>query len=68
MIPACREGRFPKRGPVLATVDQVRGLEFDFVVLPDVGDYDDTPPSRRALYVAMTRTRHQLVTASPLRR
>ncbi|MBL8720394.1 MAG: AAA family ATPase [Myxococcales bacterium] len=68
VIPTCREGRFPRRGPVLATVDQVRGLEFDFVVLPDVGDYDDTKASRRTLYVAMTRTRHQLVTESPLRR
>jgi len=66
VVPTCREGRFPKRGPVLATVDQVRGLEFDFVVLPDVGDYDRTPAARRMLYVAMTRTRHQLVTLGTL--
>ena len=50
----------------MTTVDQVKGLEFDTVVLPDAtaATYPDEPASRRALYVAVTRTRHQLVVAS----
>ena len=59
-VPVACDGRFPKRGAVLARLDQVRGLEFDFVVIPALERYDDTPAARRALYVAMTRTRHQL--------
>jgi DNA helicase-2/ATP-dependent DNA helicase PcrA len=61
------DGRFPARGPVQVTlVDEVKGLEFDFVVVPDAtaADYPDTPASRRALYVAATRARHQLIFAA----
>ena len=47
----------------VTTVDQVKGLEFDFVIVPDAtpANYPDTPAARRALYVALTRARHQLV-------
>ena len=61
------DGRFFARGPVEVTVvDEVKGLEFDFVVVPDATavDYPATPAARRALYVAVTRARHQLVFAS----
>jgi DNA helicase II / ATP-dependent DNA helicase PcrA len=35
----------------------VKGLEFDDIVIPDVNAlvYPDTPESRRALHVAVTR-------------
>jgi DNA helicase IV len=44
----------------------VKGLEFDHVVLPDVGAgrYAETPEARRALYVAVTRASAQLVLAA----
>jgi DNA helicase-2/ATP-dependent DNA helicase PcrA len=54
------DGRFLARGPAqLALVDDVKGLEFDFVLIPDATDdhYPDTAPARRALYVAVTRAR-----------
>lgn len=46
----------------VTTVDQVKGLEFDYVIVPDASktNYPDQPPSRRALYVAVTRSRHEL--------
>jgi DNA helicase-2/ATP-dependent DNA helicase PcrA len=61
------DGRFFPRGAAQVTiVDEVKGLEFDFVLLPDAtqADYPDTPASRRALYVAATRARHQLLLAA----
>ena len=61
------DGRFLPRGPVqITTVEEAKGLEFDFVVVPDAtaADYPDTPAARRALYVAVTRARHQVVLAS----
>ncbi len=61
------DGRFLPRGPAQVTVvDEVKGLEFDFVVVPDatLRHYPETPAARRALYVAATRTRHQLVFAA----
>jgi DNA helicase-2/ATP-dependent DNA helicase PcrA len=61
------DGRFFARGPAQVTVvDEVKGLEFDFVVIPDATavDYPATPAARRGLYVAVTRARHQLVFAS----
>jgi DNA helicase IV len=61
-VPFARNGRFPKRGPVFARVEQMRGLEMDVVILPDLDAYDENPTSRRELYVAMTRARHQLAT------
>jgi hypothetical protein len=60
------DGSFLARGGVqVTTVDQVRGLEFDTVIVPDATatTYPDDPAARRALYVAVTRTRHQLVVA-----
>jgi DNA helicase IV len=60
------DGRFLSRGPVqVTTVDEVKGLEFDFVVIPDAGarDYPGHAACRRALYVAVTRARHQVVVA-----
>jgi DNA helicase IV len=51
----------------VTTVDQVKGLELDYVVVADATAlaYPDDPGSRRALYVAATRARHQLVLAAP---
>lgn len=57
------DGHFLARGPVqVTTVEEVKGLEFDFVVVPDAtpSGYPDTSASRRALYVAVTRARHQV--------
>lgn len=44
-------------------VEEVKGLEFDYVLLPDASSsaYPDTAEARRALYVAVTRTVHHLV-------
>jgi DNA helicase IV len=58
------DGNFAHRAATnVTTVDQVKGLEFDFVIVPDAtaANYPDTPAARRALYVALTRARHQLV-------
>ncbi len=43
-------------------VDAVKGLEFDYVVVPDADaeSYPDTPESRRRLHVAVTRASFQL--------
>jgi DNA helicase II / ATP-dependent DNA helicase PcrA len=60
------DGRFLPRGPVqVSTVDEVKGLEFDFVVVPDASaeQYPDDAAARRALYVAVTRARHQVALA-----
>jgi DNA helicase-2/ATP-dependent DNA helicase PcrA len=40
----------------------VKGLEFDYVVVPDAGirAYPDEPEARRRLHVAVTRASHQL--------
>lgn len=47
-------------------VQQAKGLEFDYVVVPDAsaGIYPDTAQARRALYVASTRASHQLLLSS----
>jgi hypothetical protein len=49
-------------GVNVTTVEQVKGLEFDYVFVPDASkrNYPDQPSSRRALYVAVTRSRHEL--------
>jgi DNA helicase IV len=59
------DGRFLPRGVQVTTVDQVKGLEFDFVLVPDASakDYPDNDASRRMLYVAVTRARHQVALA-----
>jgi DNA helicase IV len=56
------DGRFLPRGVQVTTVDQVKGLEFDFVVVPDVDarSYANDQRARRALYVAVTRARHEV--------
>ena len=53
-------------GVEVTCVQEVKGLEFDHVVVPDCdgGAYPDGAGSRRALYVAMTRASHQLVLAT----
>jgi DNA helicase IV len=58
------DGRFLPRGPVQVTLaSEVKGLEFDYVVIPDASarDWPDDPASRRALYVAVTRARRQVL-------
>ncbi len=57
------DGRFSfKPGVDVTVVPQVKGLEFDYVVIPDASanHYPDDPVSRRLLYVAATRAIHQL--------
>jgi DNA helicase IV len=53
-------------GAQVTCVPEVKGLEFDHVVIPDVtsGRYADTAEARRALYVAATRASAQLVLAA----
>jgi len=53
------------RGVDITTIDHVKGLEFDCVVVADVtaANYPASPDARRALYVATTRARYQLVLA-----
>jgi DNA helicase-2/ATP-dependent DNA helicase PcrA len=43
-------------------IEQVKGLEFDYVILVDVSDqnYPDKPGARRLLHVGATRAIHQL--------
>lgn len=58
-----RHGEFPfKAGIEVTEVGQVKGLEFDYVVVLDVDatSYPDTPAARRMLHVAATRAVHQL--------
>ncbi|MFQ5417346.1 MAG: 3'-5' exonuclease [Myxococcota bacterium] len=49
-------------GIEVTEIEQVKGLEFDYVVLVDVTheNFPDDPPSRRLLHVAATRAVHQL--------
>jgi len=49
-------------GVEICEVAQVKGLEFDYVVVLDASadHYPDTPASRRLLHVAATRAVHQL--------
>jgi DNA helicase IV len=57
------DGRFPIRPGVDVTdVPSVKGLEFDYVVIPDASAraYPDEPEARRRLHVAVTRAAHQL--------
>ncbi len=56
-------GHFDFRPGVTVTcVPEVKGLEFDIVVVPDAAaaTYPSTPESRRSLYVAVTRATHGL--------
>jgi DNA helicase IV len=57
------DGLFSFRpGCDVTDVAAVKGLEFDYVVLPDAGlrAYPDEPEARRRLHVAVTRASHQL--------
>jgi len=49
-------------GVEITEVEQVKGLEFDYVVVLDASAdrYPDTPASRRLLHVGATRAVHQL--------
>jgi len=49
-------------GVDVTDVDAVKGLEFDYVVVPDAtaAAYPDTDEARRRLHVAATRATHQL--------
>ncbi|MDX2015796.1 MAG: ATP-binding domain-containing protein [Myxococcaceae bacterium] len=60
------DGDFPFRPGVIVTcVQEVKGLEFDVVVLPDAAasTWPSTADARRGLYTAMTRASHRLVLA-----
>jgi DNA helicase IV len=60
------DGDFPFRpGVVVTCVQEIKGLEFDVVVLPDAASstWPATSDSRRGLYTAMTRASHRLVLA-----
>jgi DNA helicase-2/ATP-dependent DNA helicase PcrA len=57
------DGRFSfKPGIDITSIPQVKGLEFDYVVIPDATDdeYPTDAASRRMLHVAATRAIHQL--------
>ncbi|MBW2724142.1 MAG: ATP-binding domain-containing protein [Deltaproteobacteria bacterium] len=49
-------------GVEVTEIEQVKGLEFDYVILVDVdaANYRDVPSSRRLLHVGATRAIHQL--------
>jgi DNA helicase II / ATP-dependent DNA helicase PcrA len=62
------DGAFTFRPGVDVTdVGSVKGLEFDYVVVPDasVRNYPDDDDARRRLHVAVTRAAHQLWIACP---
>jgi len=59
-----------KPGIDITTVDQIRGLEFDYVILPDTDrvNYPENNRSRKRLHLAATRAIHQLWVLFPLDR
>ncbi len=54
-------------GVDITTVDQIRGLEFDYVIVPDgsADNYPDNVRARKRLHLAATRAIHQLWVLSP---
>jgi DNA helicase-2/ATP-dependent DNA helicase PcrA len=56
-----------KPGIEVTDITQVKGLEFDYVILIDVtaSTYPDTTESRNMLYIGATRAAHQLWIVSP---
>ena len=56
-------------GIEICEVSQVKGLEFDYVILPDLSpsEYGTDPLSRHTLHVAATRAIHQLWVISLVR-
>jgi DNA helicase IV len=62
------DGRFTFRPGVDVTdVASVKGLEFDYVIVPDASlrAYPEGDEARRRLHVAVTRAAHQLWIAAP---
>lgn len=60
------DGEFPfKPGVVVTCVQEIKGLEFDIVIIPDATNttWPATADSRRGLYTAITRASHRLVLA-----
>lgn len=58
-----KDGRFSfTPGIDVTEVSMIKGLEFDYVIIPDldIAHYPDRPQSRRALHVAATRAMFQL--------
>lgn len=53
-------------GMQVTCVAEVKGLEFDYVVVPDASPavYPSEPEARRALYVALTRAVHSVTLAA----
>ena len=59
-----RDGDFRFAAPIEVTcVQEVKGLEFDYVIVPDTTaqSYPEEGTARRALYVAVTRAAQQLL-------
>ena len=57
------DGRFSfEPGVDVTDVENCKGLEFDYVVVPDASAaaYPDRDDARRRLHVAVTRASHQL--------
>lgn len=57
------DGEFTfKPGIDVTDLAQVKGLEFDYIIIPDADahSYPATPVARRALHIACTRAVHQL--------
>ncbi len=74
LVQGLHEARLVSRGDFtfepgldVTDVDQVKGLEWDYVVVPDANaaNWPDTDDSRRRLHVAVTRASHQLWLLSP---
>lgn len=62
-VRAVYDGEFGfEPGADITHVDAIKGLEFDYVIVPDAsaGQYPVTEDSRRRLHVAVTRAIHQL--------
>jgi DNA helicase IV len=62
------DGAFTFRpGVDITDVASVKGLEFDYVIVPDATAraYPETDEARRRLHVAVTRAAHQLWIAAP---
>jgi DNA helicase II / ATP-dependent DNA helicase PcrA len=59
------DGRFTWRGVQVSVPAEVKGLEVDYVIIADASanEWPHTDDARRALYVALTRARHQAILA-----
>ncbi|MDD0851810.1 AAA family ATPase [Halobacteriovorax sp. GB3] len=59
-----------KPGVDITTVDQIRGLEFDYVIIPDADreNYPEGPRARKRLHLAATRAIYQLWVLHPAQR